>query len=549
MVYSSLTLHVSDEAYLVVPDQLGGDKRIQALKVRRDSGQLELTAPVYPSLPQKEVFPVYGLFGLIQLQCGEYLVVITNRVRITELSGNIIYRPTSFRILPLPRNLHALSERQRNDEQTYVRLLEDHLRNNTFYVSYTYDLTHSLQRQLSFGPQRMKPMWERADERFFWNRFMCRKLIDGNNLIEGHDYSDFILPVVQGFMDSFHFRIHGQELQLTLMSRRSRHRAGTRYFSRGIDEDGHVSNYVETEQLISVNPQTPGLSSSNGTVPTFHASFVQTRGSTPIYWAQINNLRYTPMLYIMEEGGGQKSMQALRKHLDEQIDVYGNQVLVNLVNKRGYEHPMGIAYERTLLGLRDDRVQYTHFDFHHECKNLQWDRISLLLDQLDPSLKQHKYCLLDSSDANQQKLVQTQTGVIRTNCMDCLDRTNVVQTAFGLHTLNAQLRDMRVLQPMETLDGYPDFLHLFRKLWADNADALSIPYSGTGALKTDYTRTGARTRQGTLQDGVNSLVRYLKNNFTDGRRQDAIDLITGNYEIVPGTTTPYARDIPVDMRM
>jgi hypothetical protein len=27
-----------------------------------------------------------------------------------------------------------------------------------------------------------------------------------------------------------------------------------------------------------------------------------------------------------------------------------------------------------------------------------------------------------------------------------------------------------------------------KNLWADNADAISMQYSGTGALKTDYTR-------------------------------------------------------------
>lgn len=38
---------------------------------------------------------------------------------------------------------------------------------------------------------------------------------------------------------------------LTLISRRSRHRAGTRYKRRGVDEEGRVANYVETEQIVS----------------------------------------------------------------------------------------------------------------------------------------------------------------------------------------------------------------------------------------------------------------------------------------------------------
>jgi phosphatidylinositol 4-phosphatase len=56
-------------------------------------------------------------------------------------------------------------------------------------------------------------------------------------------------------------------------------------------------------------------------------------------------------------------------------------------------------------------------------------------------------------------------------------------------------------------------------VWADHADYVSKAYSGTRALKTDYTRTGTRTKQGLLQDGQNSVVRYIKNNYFDGDRQ------------------------------
>jgi hypothetical protein len=75
---------------------------------------------------------------------------------------------------------------------------------------------------------------------------------------------------------------------------------------------------------------------------------------------------------------------------------------------------------------------------------------------------------------------------------------------------------------------------------------VSNAYSGSGALKADFTRTGIRTREGALRDGMNSVTRYLKNNYFDGPRQvrsfspfskftalltetsqDAFDLMTG----------------------
>ena len=71
------------------------------------------------------------------------------------------------------------------------------------------------------------------------------------------------------------------------------------------------------------------------------------------------------------------------------------------------------------------------------------------------------------------------------------------------------------------------FQIMFRNVWADNADAVSFLYSGTGALKTDYTRMGVRTKLGALQDGQRSVIRYIKNNFLDGVRQDGYDLALG----------------------
>jgi hypothetical protein len=68
---------------------------------------------------------------------------------------------------------------------------------------------------------------------------------------------------------------------------------------------------------------------------------------------------------------------------------------------------------------------------------------------------------------------------------------------------------------------FPEFERHFNNLWADNADALSLLYSGTGAQKTDFTRTGRRTPQGVVRDLAISLQRWVLGNLEDGRTQDA----------------------------
>ena len=71
-----------------------------------------------------------------------------------------------------------------------------------------------------------------------------------------------------------------------------------------------------------------------------------------------------------------------------------------------------------------------------------------------------------------------------------------------------------------SIDVLKKLIQIFSfKVWADNADMISLQYSGTGALKTDFTRTGKRTKAGIMQDGSNSMTRYVLNNFADGFRQ------------------------------
>lgn len=62
-------------------------------------------------------------------------------------------------------------------------------------------------------------------------------------------------------------------------------------------------------------------------------------------------------------------------------------------------------------------------------------------------------------------------------------------------------------------------------MWSDHANEISVAYSGTGALKTDFTRTGKRTKAGALEDGYKSVMRYLKNSFFDGARQVCLSVV------------------------
>jgi hypothetical protein len=55
-----------------------------------------------------------------------------------------------------------------------------------------------------------------------------------------------------------------------------------------------------------------------------------------------------------------------------------------------------------------------------------------------------------------------QTGVFRTNCIDCLDRTNVVQNLFAKRILEKQLQQYNIIKYEETIDSYQQFNKIFK---------------------------------------------------------------------------------------
>jgi hypothetical protein len=497
------------------------------------------------------------------------VIVITKAQPMGRVKGHMIYRVVATEFLALrEKPLHD------PDEDNYLSLLKTLIKSSPLFFSYSFDITNSFQRQAHLDAST--PLWKRADDRFYWNRFVSSDLIDFRGGLSGahgrHSSGHrpgadpYILPVMYGMLEIKNTSIKGTPLTFILITRRSRLKAGTRYFSRGIDENGNVSNFNETEQTIVLNDGASGGpggfgSNQNGAAAnagkeTQVLAYVQTRGSVPVYWAEINTLKYTPKLQVR---GVENALPAAKKHFAEQIRLYGDNWMVNLVNQKGREQRVKEAYEEMVNLLHTspaenvegdritsekfhtidptnaqttyDRLHYVYFDFHNETKGLRWDRAKLLMNQLEPHVLKHGYfCGVDMpGDAGGVEVRRQQTAVVRTNCMDCLDRTNVVQSMLGRYVLSRMLIDLGLMREGESAEEDKAFEHLFRNVWADNADVVSKSYSGTGALKTDFTRLGVRTKQGALQDLNNSVTRYCLNNFSDGPRQDAFDLFLGNY--------------------
>lgn len=504
-VAEELVFHQTDDRFFLEPVNSR-----QVLVIDRLSHDITLEENVgqVPFVATRRT--VYGLVGIIHLIAGPYLVLVTRRAKVGMLNKQTIWRVEGTDIVPYARSTTFLTPEQRQYNDKYIAMVQQVLATPYLYFSYTYDLTHTLQRLYYTAEDFLQmALHERADPRFVWNQHLLR------DLCVQPEMSAFCLPIMHGFVSIKQCSINGEWFTWSLISRRSVYRAGTRMWMRGIDQDGAVANFVETEQVVEFRD--------------FRSSFVQTRGSIPLYWSQEPNLRYKPDPRIRNAG----HEESLMRHFEAQVLCYGRQVAVNLINQKGPEGKLHNAFQHLIetngSQMIHDNVRYEHFDFHHECRKMRWDRLSILLDRLEPDREAMGYFLL-----REGVVLLEQEGVFRTNCIDCLDRTNVVQSMLARKHLQAVLTRMGILSERQRIEDHLSFENAFRNVWADNADIISTEYSGTGALKTDFTRTGKRTRLGLLKDGWNSAVRYLKNNFADGDRQDSIDLFLGKYQVESG---------------
>lgn len=116
-------------------------------------------------------------------------------------------------------------------------------------------------------------------------------------------------------------------------------------------------------------------------------------------------------------------LQALQAHFQEQIILYGPQTVITLVNHSGREELVGAVVRDAIQLARNPNINFVAFDFHAQTKRMKWERLSVLMDRIEEERIKQGFFVKPL----QGPLKQVQNGIFRTSCMDCLDRTNVVQ--------------------------------------------------------------------------------------------------------------------------
>ncbi|XP_059824674.1 synaptojanin-1 isoform X3 [Hypanus sabinus] len=433
-----------------------------------------------------KLLDAYGLLGVLRLNLDDnmlhYLVLVTGCMSVGKIQDSEVFRVTSTEFISL-----------RNEPLDEERISEVRkvLNSGSFYFAWS---PSGVSLDLSLNAHR-RMQEHTTDNRFFWNQALHLHL-------KHYDVNcdEWVLRLMCGGVEIRTIYAAHKQAKACLISRLSCERAGTRFNVRGTNDDGQVANFVETEQVIFLDDCV--------------SSFIQIRGSIPLFWEQ-PGLQVGSHRVRMSRGF-EANAPAFDRHFRTLKKLYGKQTIINLLGMKEGEHMLSKAFQSHLKASEHAAdVPMVNFDYHQQVKGGKTDRlITVLKPKLETFLEECDFFYCDSRGVQ-----RCQTGAIRTNCLDCLDRTNSVQAFFGLEMLHKQLEILGLAEKQQMITRFQE---VFRSMWSMCGDSISKIYAGTGALE-------GKAKGGKFKDGARSVTRTIQNNFFDSSKQEAIDiLLLGN---------------------
>ncbi|XP_042967760.1 phosphoinositide phosphatase SAC2-like isoform X2 [Carya illinoinensis] len=516
----------------------------------------------------------YGIVGFIKFLGPYYMLLITKRRKIGAICGHTIYAIAKSEMIPIPNSTVRSKMAYSKNENRYKKLLGTVDLTKDFFFSYSYHVTRSLQKNLCDN-RTGESLYETM---FVWNEFLTRGI--RNNLKN----TLWTVALAYGFFKQVKLSVSGRGFNLTLIARRSRHFAGTRYLKRGVNEKGRVANDVETEQIVfEDSPKGCSMQIS---------SVVQNRGSIPLFWSQeTSRLNIKPDIILSKKD---PNYEATRLHFENLVKRYGNPILIlNLIKTRERKPRETILRAEFANALRfinksltvENHLRFLHWDLHRHSTSkatnvlAQLGRVAayalnvtgIFYCQITPSLKPegllncsyheensaskcsmenissgNKHCFdlekedstgCGSGDASGDHHVKPPTfqrGVLRSNCIDCLDRTNVAQYAYGLGALGRQLHALGLLDsPNINLDNplAEDLMGLYEIM----GDTLALQYGGSAAHNKIFSeRRGQWKAAIQSQEFFRTIQRFYSNTCMDPEKQNAINVFLGYFQPQPG---------------
>ncbi|CAN6887202.1 unnamed protein product [Brassica oleracea] len=195
-------------------------------------------------------------------------------------------------------------------------------------------------------------------------------------------------------------------------------------------------------------------------------------------------------------------------------------------------YSLAVGYLNSILH-EENHLKFIHWDFHKFAKrelslrDLRAYSVELtrgessndILTALANREKEMKLSQQKIDDGTDSSAPLYQSGVLRTNCIDCLDRTNVVGRK--LHAMG--LSDTFKIDPNSSIAAAA-----LMDMYQSMGDALAQQYGGSAAHNTVFPERQGKWKATTQsREFLKSIQRYYSNTYTDDEKQDAINLFLG----------------------
>uniref|UniRef100_A0AAR2LDK9 SAC domain-containing protein n=1 Tax=Pygocentrus nattereri TaxID=42514 RepID=A0AAR2LDK9_PYGNA len=508
----------------------------------------------------------FGIVGFVRFLEGYYIILITKRRKVADIGGHSIYKIEDTNMIYIPNDSVRVTHPDEascllaNFQMTYNLTLlripcepaEVEGLHSSCSKQDSFDIfeDEGLPTQVGTGVM-VHGLKNEPYAKYVWNSRLLERIKDTV-------HPDWLMYIIHGFCGQSKLLIYGRPVYVTLIARRSSRFAGTRFLKRGSNCEGDVANEVETEQIIhdaSVMSFTAGS----------YSSYVQVRGSVPLYWSQdISTMMPKPPIRL-DQADPYAHVAAL--HFDQMLQRFGSPIIIlNLVKKREkrkHEKILSEELYRAIINLNqflspEHCIDYIAWDMARYTKS----KLCNVLDRLGmiaENVVKRTGFYINRSDFHCHTLRpderwgdlgglvvahgRLQTGVLRTNCVDCLDRTNTAQFMVGKCALAYQLYALGMIDKPK-LQFDTDCVRLFEELYEDHGDTLSLQYGGSQLVhrvKT-YRKIAPWTQHS--KDIMQTLSRYYSNAFSDADRQDAINLFLQVYQ--PSESKPHLWELPTD---
>lgn len=386
-----------------------------------------------------------------------------------------------------------------------------------FYFSKEFNITSTVQERGFLQSKHYGDSDDPYFKRFAWNTYMISDLIELRDVLnpferDQFDKSGFLTVITRGYAKTVNVTILDNEDGLmTLMSKQSCMKRWPLFGEWGCDDDGAVSNYVETEVVIYSEK--------------FCFSYVMVRGNVPSFWELQNYFSKKIMVSskltkkIVFTRSFEASRHAFARHFELLGKHFGDVHVVNclLQDSKTYKGQLNEDFTKHLEDYNTEKELTGDSMEPISAMNISFKLTSTALPISTALIKRVGYngtnpneivtplskMMLDFGamffDSNRNTYVGKQLGVFRINSFDCLSKANFVSKVISQEVIELAFRDMNISIPHDLLTQHAH-------LWSQNNETLKI-------LTTGYLSSTSKLQESNSSSSKNSIKQQLTRKY------------------------------------